>query len=97
MPAVHVGNKTGQVVGRKDRRQRDAPRMSRRTDSGVIGVALTVTPRGARASLMALARHAPGAMAPPSPTPFMPNGVNGDGVQRVTTSIGGILAAFGRA
>src|SRR5688572_28407463 len=76
---------------------RDAPWISCRTDCGVIGVALTVTPRGARASLTAFARHAPGAIAPPSPTPFMPNGVNGDGVQRETTSIGGTLAAFGNA
>src|SRR5262245_42460711 len=75
-------------IGHHCRLHFDDPWISCKTDSGVSGVALTVTPRGARASLTAFARHAPGAIAPPSPTPFMPNGVNGDGVHREKTSMG---------
>src|SRR5687767_2773400 len=67
-------------VAEQRRFHRAAFWISRKTDSGVIGVASTATPRGARASLTAFARRELGAIAPPSPTPFMPNGVNGEAV-----------------
>jgi hypothetical protein len=50
------------------RRHRAAPWISRNMASGVSGVAVTVTPRGARASLTAFARHAPGVIEPGSST-----------------------------
>ena len=40
------------------------------------------TPNGARASSMALASAAGGEIAPPSPTPFSPSGLRGDGHSR---------------
>ena len=46
---------------------------------GLIGVAFTSTPNGARASQTALAMAAGGATAPPSPTPLTPSGLSGDG------------------
>ena len=42
---------------------------------GVIGDSLTSTPSECRASLIALASAAGGAMAPPSPIPLTPNSV----------------------
>src|SRR5260370_28960410 len=47
--------------------------------SGLIGVALSSTAKGARASQTALAIAAGGATAPPSPTPLTPSGLSGEG------------------
>src|ERR1035437_4508445 len=50
------------------------------TRVGVMGVKLIGTRRGMSASTMALAMAAGGAIAPPSPIPFIPNSVKGDSV-----------------
>jgi len=54
-------------------------RVARTSCSGLIGVVFTSTPNGAKASQTALAMAAGGATAPPSPTPFTPSGLSGDG------------------
>ena len=52
------------------------------TRRGVIGVSATSTPDSRKASLTAFAIAAGGGIAPPSPSPFTPNSVNGEGVTR---------------
>jgi len=71
--------------------------MSARTRHGSAGVCVTRTPRGASASSMALAIAAGGEMAPPSPSPFMPSGLRGEGNSRWIVSIGGRSLAAGTA
>jgi len=58
---------------------------------------VTRTPSGASASSTALAIAAGGEIAPPSPSPFMPSGLRGDGNSRWTVSIAGKSSAFGTA
>src|ERR1700722_18559944 len=65
--------------------------------AGSSGVALTSTPNGANASHTALDTATGGATAPPSPTPFTPRGLSGDGECMCTIRIGGMSAATGSA
>src|SRR5439155_1295295 len=50
--------------------------------AGVTGVSVTRTPNGASASSIAFAIAAGGEIAPPSPRPFTPSGLRGDGNSR---------------
>src|SRR5680860_380958 len=50
------------------------------TRSGVVGISMSVTPRGARASMTALTTAGGAAMVPASPMPFTPNGLVVEGV-----------------
>src|SRR5262245_27287566 len=63
---------------------------------GVIGISQISTPSFESASLTALATAAPGPIAPPSPTPFWPNSVYGEGVSMWKTRTSGISALPGR-
>src|SRR5207248_840587 len=56
-----------------------AAAMGARTGDGRAGVSVSRTPGGASASSIALAIAAGGEIAPPSPGPFMPSGLRGDG------------------
>src|SRR5262249_22269454 len=55
-------------------------RIAVRTCSACSGMSRCVTPSGARASRTALTMAGGAPMAPASPMPLMPSGVNGDGV-----------------
>ena len=57
------------------------------TQAGPVRVTRTL--KGASASSTALAMAAGGEMAPPSPMPFTPSGLRGDGYSRCTVSMGG--------
>ena len=59
-------------------------------DAGkTIGSSLTQTPKEARASLMALAIAVGAISRPPSPDPFTPYSVHGDGVCSCSMRMGG--------
>ena len=65
--------------------------------AAVTGPSVMRTPNGAKASSIALASAAGGEMAPPSPTPFTPSGLRGDGCSRCTVSMNGSSSARGTA
>src|SRR5262249_4222990 len=65
------------------------------TRSGVIGSSSIVTPSGASASSTALASAAGAIMRPPSPPPFTPYSVNGDGASPLPISMRGASCAVG--
>ena len=87
--------------GEQVRRQalcRDRAAWSRATTRAAdTGVSVTRTPKGASASSTAFAIAAGGEIAPPSPSPFTPRGLRGDGHSRCTVSISGRSSAFGTA
>ncbi len=60
----------GAVIVERRRLHRDAPASSEATDAGLAGNRVTVTPNGARASLMALMTAGAEPIAPPSPAPL---------------------------
>src|SRR6185503_17886188 len=62
---------------------------------GVMGDSVISTPSAASASFTAFAIAAGGAMAPPSPMPFCPKRVYGDGVSRWSIRIEGTSVALG--
>ena len=66
-----------------------------RTAAGISGVRVILAPNGARASSTALAIAAGGEIAPPSPMPFTPSGLRGDGYSRWIVSISGRSVAVG--
>ena len=59
------------------------------------GVSLNSTPSPRKASFTALKMAAGGGMAPPSPTPLMPNSVFGDGALYVVDGNAGVCVAPG--
>src|SRR5439155_23273581 len=74
-----------------------AAAMRARTRHGRAGVSVSRTPSGASASSIAFAIAAGGEIAPPSPSPFMPSGLRGEGNSRWTVSIAGRSLATGTA
>jgi len=83
-PMAHYGRECG-----------GAERTALTICSGLIGVALNSAPKGASASLTALAIAAGGATAPPSPTPLTPSGFSDDGECWWTSTISGMSPAVG--
>src|SRR4051794_40263430 len=71
--------------------------ISRQTLPAVSGVRRTSTPSGASASSTAAARTAGGASVPPSPSPFTPSGLSGEGVSRCACRTSGMSVARGIA
>src|SRR5690606_10037234 len=88
-PAVGEGCRLHRAPSRR------AASIASHTRRGVIGVWQIDTPKSCRASVTALAMAAGGAMAPPSPMPFMPSTVKGDSVSRWATAMSGISVAPG--
>ena len=79
-----LGNLSNQVEDERfgNIHKADAAEILSRTRRGVTGVSFTSTPKSPSASLTALAMAAGGGMAPPSPSPFTPYSVSGEGVTR---------------
>src|SRR5581483_443251 len=95
--AIAHGEALAYVVHVNERRFGHSFPSKRSSASGMIGVALSSMRKGARASQTALASATGGAMAPPSPRPFTPSGLSGDGVSRCTRVMGGTSLATGIA
>jgi len=70
---------------------------ARQTRSSVTGMSTCSTPSGESVSTTALTTVGGATMAPPSPTPFAPVGLWGDGVTVSSTSSGGIWVVLGSA
>ena len=77
------------------RYRRGAASTSVASRSGVIGSSAMVTPSGASASSTALASAAGAIMRPPSPPPFTPYSVKGEGVSTCPISMRGTSWAVG--
>ena len=69
--------------------------MACHTALGVAGMSMWLTPSGRSASSMALITAGGAPIAPASPQPFTPSGLNGVGVQRVATWKDGRSSARG--
>lgn len=62
---------------------------------GVAGIARSRTPKGARASRIALITTAKAGVQPPSPPALMPNGLVGDKISTISTAKDGRLSERG--
>src|SRR6185295_14614993 len=85
---------TADAIERRGHRARPAWGAS---DSGRMGSAVIRTPRARIASATALATAAGAPMVPPSPIPFTPPGMIGEGVSMWPTSKAGTSSALGSA